>query len=259
MGEAKNWKKKLFVEHPFCCFCGGKTPATEIDHQPGRVFFRDRHWPEGFAFTSCSNCNRVSRLAEDAVSLLTSHFDDEKSQRDYLKRRDSIWANHPELIESLRMTNREKRNIATSLGIVRQEGQSFMEMPLAKLEPIIWLPHWKLIGKKLALAIHYQCHLRSMPIGSAIYLSFTTNADLMSGHDLNEFLDSAPQLVMPMRNSEMLGRQFALRWGASTDLGATIFVANIQQRLLISALCLEDPSIIDNQNVLDRTEGPFEW
>lgn len=259
MGEAKNWKEKLFAEHPYCCFCGGKTPATEIDHQPGRVFFRSRQWPEGFAFTSCSNCNRVSRLAEDAVSLLTSHFEDEKSQRDYRKRRDSIWTNYPELIESLKMTNRDKRNAARSLGIVKQNGQSFAELPLAKLEPRIWLPHWHLIGRKLALAIHYQCHLRPMPLGSGVYLSFSTNADLMSGQDLQEFLDAAPQLVMPMRNREMLGKQFSVRWGASTDLGATVFVANIQQRLIISALCLENPKVIDDRDDPGQTKGPFEW
>lgn len=198
-------------------------------------------------------------MAEDAVSLLTSYFEGGKSQRDFLQRRDSILANHPELIESLNMTSREKRNASRSFGITRQTGQIFAELPLAKLDLRIWLPHLNMIGKKLALAIHYRCHLRPMPLGSAIYLLVNTNADFMHNPLLNEMLEMAPQLVMPMRNREMLGGQFALRWGASTELGGTTFVASIQKKLIISALCVENPTIIGNQQAQDRAEKPFEW
>lgn len=157
------------------------------------------------------------------------------------------------------MTNREKRNALKSLGIERQSGQIFAELPLAKLDQSIWLPHLKMIGKKLALAIHYQCHLHPMPLGSAIYLLVNTNADSKNSTSLNQMLEMAPKLVMPMRNREMLGRQFALRWGASTELGGTTFVASIQEKLIISALCIEDPSIIGNQDAIERAEKPFEW
>ena len=259
MGEAKNWKKRLFKNHPICCFCGGTAPATQIDHQPGRVFFRDRQWPEGFVFPACSNCNAASRLAEDAVSLLTSNFNDEKNRQDFLKRRDSIRNNHPELIRSLAMTTREKRGAAKRLGFPSVPGQSFAELPLARLDPQLWIPHLRLIGKKLALAFHYQALLRPMPHGSKILLTFSTNAELIQEHDLTEFLESAPQLVMPMRNREMLGRQFALRWGASTELGASMFVVNIQQRLVITALNLENTSIVDDDLDQDWIETPFEW
>ncbi len=57
MGEAKQRLKRFLEKHPRCCFCGGEVAATTEDHQPGRVFFRDRQWPENFSFPACEPCN----------------------------------------------------------------------------------------------------------------------------------------------------------------------------------------------------------
>lgn len=116
-----------------------------------------------------------------------------------------------------------------------------------------------MIGKKLALGLHYQCFGRPLPLDGAIYLSFSTNADLRMGHDLAEFIEAAPQLVLPKRNRVMLDQQFAIRQGSSAELGASLFVINIQQRLVVTALSLERPSELGYSLEDDWVERPFNW
>jgi hypothetical protein len=37
--SAKKWKRDFFENHPNCCFCGGTTAATTIDHIPSIQLF----------------------------------------------------------------------------------------------------------------------------------------------------------------------------------------------------------------------------
>ncbi len=259
MSEAKNWKKKFLVDHPFCCFCGGRVRSVEPDHQPGRVFFRDRKWPEGFVFPSCEMCNRASRMSEDVVSLLTSYFADGENHKRYIARRDSVRINHPKVIQSLKMSANEKRREVERIGLLPGNGNTYSDLPIAKIDTDIWFPHFRMVGKKLALGLHYQCFQHPLPFGAAIYLSFSTNADFRMGHELKEILKAAPELVMPKRDKLMLGDQFAIRYGCSTELLASVFVINIQKRLIITALSVEDPYVLGSVPNENWVEGPFRW
>ncbi len=51
MGKRDRLRRQAFFEkHPMCCFCGGGTPAIEMDHIPARYLFTGRQWPEGYVF-----------------------------------------------------------------------------------------------------------------------------------------------------------------------------------------------------------------
>jgi hypothetical protein len=52
-----------------CCFCGGGTAATTIDHQPARVMFPNKHRPKGLEFPACATCNRQTATHEALVGL----------------------------------------------------------------------------------------------------------------------------------------------------------------------------------------------
>jgi hypothetical protein len=70
MGQLKKTLALFKAAHPWCCFCGGKSATTTVDHVPNRAFFRNRDWPEGYEFPSCGRCNAKSRLTELIVSAL---------------------------------------------------------------------------------------------------------------------------------------------------------------------------------------------
>lgn len=231
----------------------------EPDHQPGRVFFRDRKWPEGFVFPSCERCNRASRDTENLISLITSYFDDDKSQKRYQARVESVRTNFPKVIDSLSMTSNEKRRAGKRIGWELRKGETHSGLPIVNLDTNIWMPHFKILGKKLALGLHYQCFLRPLPPTAHIYLMFSTNADLRMGHDIEEFLKAAPGLVLPTRDRLMLGDQFAIRYGCSSELKASVFVFNIQKRLIISAMVVEDPTILPRELDNGCIEKPFNW
>src|SRR5947208_16124188 len=45
MSQARNKRERFFADHPTCCFCGGETPATTVDHIPSRNHFSERIAP----------------------------------------------------------------------------------------------------------------------------------------------------------------------------------------------------------------------
>jgi hypothetical protein len=64
---------EFLKQHPMCCFCGGQTPASEIDHQPARIIFPDKHRPKGLEFPACADCNRQTS-ADEALLAFVCRF-----------------------------------------------------------------------------------------------------------------------------------------------------------------------------------------
>jgi hypothetical protein len=57
-------------QHPMCCFCGGCTPATSIDHQPARIIFPEKHRPKGLEFPACAVCNGQTSADEALLAFI---------------------------------------------------------------------------------------------------------------------------------------------------------------------------------------------
>jgi hypothetical protein len=79
-------------QHPNCCFCGGKTPASTIDHQPARIVFPDKHRPKGLEFPACANCNRQTS-ADEALLAFVCRFAGSRrtnAARDFHRLRDIV-------------------------------------------------------------------------------------------------------------------------------------------------------------------------
>jgi len=70
MGDRARRRREFLKKHPLCCFCGGTTPATTIDHVPSRQLFNNKGWPEGYEFPACELCNGAARDAEQVVAML---------------------------------------------------------------------------------------------------------------------------------------------------------------------------------------------
>ena len=64
-------REEFLREHPRCCFCGGAWPAQTVDHLPSRACFDNKHFPDGFEFPSCLNCNASTSKEEQFVAAFS--------------------------------------------------------------------------------------------------------------------------------------------------------------------------------------------
>lgn len=257
MGRSKDNRRRFFDQHPFCCFCGGLTKATTIDHQPGRVFFRNRVWPENFVFPACLPCNEVSRTSEKALAILLHGESENPDRSPYLKNMRSFNRENPDEIARMmfRSTN-DIRRVLRRHDLEKSPGTSFSRIPMVRLDATFWEPHLRMFARKLLLAIHYQCFGSPIPASGGVVASFFTNFDVMARGLPSDFLEPAKNLVFPIRNGKTLEDQFAVRYNVVNGRRAGLFVLKFHDRLLVTGITTE------NLKWLSQGEGmdpPFEW
>lgn len=239
-------KTEFLRIHQNCCFCGGARSAETLDHQPSRLFFKRREWPEGFVFPACKPCNDISRMAEKALGVLIhgeKEGDDRSKYRSNLR---SLAGEFPQEIRSLLPSStNEKRRIFREMGIELPAGVSFAELPIVKLPVSFWKPHLELIGRKLLLAFHYQCFGKPVPPAGGIQLSIMTNADVMANGFIQEVLDEAKFLVIPKRNNKTLEKQFSVRYNIVDGHDSALFVIKLHDQLIFQGITTDDTTLLE--------------
>ncbi len=70
-------RQTFFDAHPLCCFCGGRRAATQVDHVPARICFRNKVAPEGFEFPTCAGCNQGSGRSETVTAFYLHSLKDD--------------------------------------------------------------------------------------------------------------------------------------------------------------------------------------
>lgn len=241
MGQKKVRRQRFFATHPVCCFCGGGETATTLDHWPGRSFFIDRHNPDQFVFPACHACNSASQEAEHVLRVIAVPDDGDDDDRDRWRatvRR--VRRDYPGLIDSMLMDRRAKRSAMTRLGMARPDGLTFGDVPIVALDPKRWQTHIDLFGRKLLLALHYQCFGRPLPITGGLSFAFQTNTTIGSGSMLEKFAELTDQLVVPVHQNRQLGKQFSIRWSSREDPAIAIWAVHLHQRLFYLGITSED-------------------
>lgn len=258
MAEGKSRKIKFLKDHPTCCFCGGCAAAVEEDHQPGRVFFRDREWPEGFCFPSCTPCNRISRDAENLTSLLVADLSTDRSRAAYRKRIASIRYNYPAVIPDLfKLNANDKRRAMRHLYIDKPPGAAFADLPVVTLNRAFWQSHLDLLARKILLALHYYAFNQPLSVSGRIWLNIQSNADDLSTEWFQAIVDMTGRYVFPARNTRSLLDQMTLQWGAMTEHKIAVFVITLQKRMIISGITSEAPHLQDLPT--DSVFSAFNW
>lgn len=259
MGASKKRREQFFADHPRCCFCAGQNLAAEEDHQPGRVFFLGRKWPEGFVFPSCIPCNRVSRDAENRLSVLIANVEGPEAEAAYRKRVESVRSNYPEIIPSLlQISANQKRAFVKRRGLELPSGLPASYLPIVHISPDIWLDDLQMLGRKLLLALHYQTHGKPLSVDGAIWLRITTNGQDPNEEWMKNALAIADIAVTPARARQFLHDQFFIRYAAANDPRMGFYVATLQKIFVFMGLTTERPDLHPNlgdQNLL----RPFNW
>jgi hypothetical protein len=244
MGEAGNRLKRFLEDNPECCFCGGGRPATTEDHQPGRVFFRNREWPEGFSFPACQPCNALSRDSENLVSLIACDSAEGTDRLKYQSRVASIRSNFPDVVPSLLdISTRDKRRAMHRMHLSPPQGTTYAQLPMVKLDLEIWRPHLDLIGQKIMLALHYQTFRKPLSRGGRLWLAVMTNGADFEQEWFKVIRDMTGRYVLPTRSKRNLLDQLTIQWDFMRDPRVGMYLVTLQKSLVFIGLTSEAPNL----------------
>lgn len=260
MGDARRRKGRFLTAHPICCFCGGGTRATTVDHIPSKDCFKGRAFPEGFEFPACARCQGQMRSDEQIFSFVVQMSDRNAANYDREKSRRSIRGiknNHPHLLPQVLDDPSEK------FRALRHLGQPFPLLTPAREIPIVALPpdiceHIQRVAKKLALALYYKERGRIAAASHRIWSSWCFATDLRTMTSFSEVARMTRFQTVGWRHNLDFGDQFSYRWdcqekGEPHDL--FMLVAQFGEGLVIAANLIDDTAF----QTLDETDALDEW
>lgn len=182
MGEAlkKATRRAAFVaEHPYCCYCGGGTSATTVDHVPSRQMFSLRRRPKGLEVPACAPCNQATRQYEQVAAMFGRVYPDSSvaAEQDELRRiMNAVFSNVPGLLEELKPSARQRRRIAGS-GIRLPDVGGALNCGGPILNRCI-----QKFGAKLGFALQYHEAGLIVPAQGGVAVRWFTNFDSMMGN-----------------------------------------------------------------------------
>lgn len=259
MGTKKLYRQNFLKKQPFCCFCGGIKPSEEIDHVPGRIFFRNRQWPEGYEFPACIKCNRATRFEEKVIAFLARFNSDNESEADdveFTKMIDEISRHDPEFISDIRpLSANETRRFLKQRNIEKPSGVVTSDIPLVKIGDVV-NKSVRQFGRKLFLALWFKHTGTALPKSGGMRIVWMTNAsqqiDDTALSAMFQTLSGVPPII---RSSSHLHDQFTYRYmvTASGD-GAGFFVWFRQSFGLLCTIAVDRSMIQRNP---ENIEIPF--
>lgn len=200
MGAAKlkRRRKEAFLkQHPYCCYCGGETPTTTVDHIPSRQMFSQRWRPKGLEVPACDTCNRATRQHEQVAAMLGRVYPDGPTEAECSEVERTMRAvknNSPGLLEEMLPSREQEMRFARS-GIDIPGGGGVLNCDGPLLNHSI-----QMFGAKLGFALHYGVNDRIVPLEGGVAVRWFSNYDAAT--------DGIPQPIL-----RLLGERQTLRQG----------------------------------------------
>lgn len=245
MSEKKSRKLRFLTQHPRCCFCAGDKPAAELDHVPGRVFFRGRHWPVGYEFPACIECNQATRLDEQAVALLARMYPDvetEEAQREIAKLMAEVRNNHPGLFEEMTPSIRQYRDARSRYGLNPPPGQPINALPVLSVSGRLVTDAIANVSQKLFCALFYK-HAEQI-LTHAGGIGYRWYSNLTAREIPKEVAPIVPGMPVLERNAKPLSDQFFYRWGVTDTKRMAAFLVTFNRSFAILGVVTQDASSI---------------
>lgn len=243
MGNSKAYRKRFFLEHPYCCFCGGSEKAVNIEHMPSRTVFIGKLRPKGFEFPICKPCNDVSRKSEVVVAFLSMSAlagnADETLHADVEKHAMSLANNCPETLEEILAGTRKnlilQRNLKKSISdsmVVVTTGDTTMS-------------HLRLFAAKLGLATYYLHTKKIITNNGGVLPLIQTKVDVITGTMLRlpQYMSEFQTLNQGTWN---VRKQFSYRYAITENQDAALFQYIFHNNLVVTTFVFEDMSRIDS-------------
>ena len=250
MGIAADRKRRFYVEHPVCCFCGGTVPATTQDHIPSRSFFRQRQWPVGYVFPACEPCNKYTATDETLTSLVcrmaSNDGDDPASMREIELLMKEVARNNPDLYRSFLARPTRVRQWLRERDLELPPGMSTRDVPIISLQHPDLIESIQRYATKLFLSLYYLHTRTVLPDAGGIVFLWYSNATPADRRPpvnmLAPIWQGFPELT---RQNTSLGDQF--RYGfaiAGADIPAAVFLAEFNTGIAMLGFAFPDISRI---------------
>jgi len=161
MGEKKQREsrnQRLLKENPTCCFCGGATPSSTVDHVPPKACFPAGFFPEGFEFAACASCNASTRKDDQIFAYYSQLADPNWKNKDlktFLKIQNGVRNNFPGALPNVNLDNEAKKKALKEMGIEPPPDDLLAKVPLAGI-PGEFDAAATTVGRKLACALYHR-------------------------------------------------------------------------------------------------------
>lgn len=242
MGKASRLRRQaFFAQHPFCCFCGGGVPATEIDHLSARHLFRGRLWPEGYEFPACALCNRGAAIDELLMGFLIrirltdlSPAEEAELEAAISKAHDR----HPEIFANMKELSRiETTRFIRSCGTTREHippEPYVIEFPQQITEVT------RRYGEKLGKGLYYMHMGRILPKDGGVSATPFTNTRFHSSNFPIEQFSVLREKPILSRSKVSLEDQFSYRYAVADDGEIAAFLVQFGESMGMLLLAYEN-------------------
>ena len=196
-----------------CIYCGGAQDATTEEHCPPRALFRQRAWPEGFAFPSCVACNAGTSDDDLLVQFMASMQPDpdDAQVKKFSGLMYQVKNQFPGLLQRMMARSAtEARQIARALGVVPPPGKLHQDINVVKVPPELH-DAVAVLATKLSKSVYFLYEKKIFPADGEIALHWFTNAQLLQYDTIPalESLAGLPMTGLPLRrNGKNLKDQF---------------------------------------------------
>lgn len=253
----RNLRDAFFARHPRCCFCGGSTKATTIDHIPARAIWEERLWPEGYEFPACGKCNAITRIDELIINMLSRVYPDPVTpagERELQRAIEGVGNNVPGLLSAMQASARQLRKAEQDGLVSREQGESLSDLPILSLnDPRIHMAVER-YAIKLGCALHYLHCSKIVPPDGSIASRWFSNSDLLQGKLPEATFQVAKGIPSLRRGKRDLSDQFSYVFAVSNDTRLGFYLVRFRQSFAIAvALSMERRPKFGNS----ETQGPF--
>jgi hypothetical protein len=244
VGEARRKRERFLSLHPDCCFCGGITPATTLDHVPPRVCFAGRHAPDSFQFPACPGCQNATRIDELVFGFFVrmADTDDENfRQGEFERLLSGIKNNAPHALPRLNLSRGQLRRSLREMGIPKPPGILVEELPLAAISIDVH-PHILRYARKLALALYYREQERIAAPGHHVWAMWCQATDRKRMNAFEDFVKMTPLVTVGERKNVNFGNQFAYRCNKADKPDVFAAIAQFGLGIVTAMIVVDAPS-----------------
>jgi hypothetical protein len=255
MGQAKNSRRlsqRLLSDHPNCCFCGGGTNATSVDHVPPKIVFWGKRRPAGLEVPACRACNQGTRKLDQVAGIFSRILVDSTPPPDGEAEFERILGSVARDFPGWQRESVPSPAQVAAFGA--QFGSSTPGQP-ANIGPLA-TDALNVVGAKLGFALHYQFTKTIVPPGGIVNVRFETNASLPPRGLPAELTKHLGPAMVLKQGTWTTDGHFAFRSVATPDGTAGVYLAHVGRAFLTTSFVFCDGRVAPAASRSSRTFRP---